>query len=184
MLPNLLETNRLRMRPFVQGDAAAVREYSTSDPDWGRFQRGVSSDYSSVDAEKFVAELIDRDREIQPNWAVTIGDRVVGIVSITFESGHRIAVLGYGIHAEFRGSGLSGEASRVVIDHSFKSYLQLRRIRAHTDARNEASRRVLEKLGFGCEGILRSNVFVNDEFVDDAVSGLLRDEWSNLVTPQ
>ncbi len=178
MIPNLLETRRLRLRPFVQGDASAVLEYSTSDPDWGRFQSGVSSNYSSCDAEKFVAELIDRDREIQPNWAVTISDRVVGIVSVTFEFEHRIAVLGYGIHAEYRGNGLSGEASKVVIDYSFKSYIQLRRIGAHTDARNAPSRRVLEKLGFTCEGILRSNVFANGEFVDDSVYGLLRDEWS------
>ena len=109
---------------------------------------------------------------------MTIDDRVVGIVSVSFEFEHRIAVLGYGIHGEYRGNGLSGEASEVVIDHSFKSYIQLRRIRAHTDARNAASRRVLEKLGFRCEGILRSNVFANDEFVDDAVYGLLRGEWS------
>jgi ribosomal-protein-alanine N-acetyltransferase len=178
MIPSLLETKRLKLRPFIQSDATAVLEYSTSDPDWPRFQRRVSSDYSSIDAEKFVAELIDRDREIQPNWAVTIDDRVIGIVSVTFEFEHRIAVLGYGIHGEYRGNGLSGEASEVVIDHSFKSYIQLRRIRAHTDARNAASIRVLEKLGFSCEGILRSDVFVKDEFVDDAVYGLLRDEWS------
>ncbi len=177
MISNLLETRRLKLRPFVHGDAAAVHEYSTSDPEWGRFQSGVSPDYSSSDAEKFVAELIDRDRERQPTWAVTINDRVIGIVSLKFEFEHRIAVLGYGIHAEYRGNGLSGEASVVVIDHSFKSYLQLRRIRAHTDSRNTSSRRVLEKLGFSCEGILRSNVFANDEFVDDAVYGLLRDEW-------
>ena len=178
MLPDLLATKRLKLRPFVQSDATAVLEYSTSDPDWPRFQGRVSSDYSFGDAEGFVAELIDRDREIQPTWAVTIDDRVLGIVAVTFEFEHRIAVLGYGIHGEYRGRGLSGEASEVVIDRSFRSYAQLRRIRAHTDARNAASRRVLEKLGFRCEGVLRSNVFAKDEFVDDAVFGLLRDEWA------
>lgn len=177
MLASHLVTAHLKLRPFTADDAASVHDYSTSDADWALFQGSVTADYSLADATEFAAELIRRDRDTQPNWAITIRERVVGIVSLTFEHDHRIAVLGYGIHGEFRGRGLVGEASTAVIDEAFQTYEQLQRIRAHTDARNSGSIRVLEKLGFRAEGVLRSNVFSKGEFVDDAVFGLLRDEW-------
>ena len=108
---------------------------------------------------------------------MTLGGKVVGIVSLTFEQSHRIAVIGYGVHGAVRGQGLSCEASKAVVDAAFTTYPSLARVRAHTDARNVASMRVLEKVGFRREGILRSNQYVKGEFADEAIYGLLRAEW-------
>ena len=110
---------------------------------------------------------------------MVIDGRVSGVVSLTFEQGHRIAVIGYGIHGALRGQGLSGEAVKTVIDGAFRSYSMLQKIRAHTDSRNTGSIRVLEKLGFKREGILRSNQFVKGELTDEAIYGVLRKEWSD-----
>ena len=66
-----------------------------------------------------------------------------------------------------------------VIDGAFGSHPRLRKIRAHMDAKNVSSMRVLEKLGFAREGILRSNQYVKGEFGDEAIYGLLREEWSD-----
>jgi len=44
---------------------------------------------------------------------------------------------------------------------------------------NTRSIRVWEKLGFTHEGTLRANTFEKGEFVDEAVFGLLREEWSD-----
>jgi ribosomal-protein-alanine N-acetyltransferase len=177
MMRELLETKRLSLRPFVQSDARSVFEYWTSDQGWERFNSSVPADFTQTDAERFVADLLSRPRENQPTWAVLLHKEVVGVVSLTFEHGHRIAVIGYGVHGALRGRGMSVEASKVVIDCAFESYSQLRKIRAHTDARNVGSTRVLEKLGFSREGILRSNQFVKGEFVDEVIYGLLRSEW-------
>jgi [ribosomal protein S5]-alanine N-acetyltransferase len=177
MMSQLLGTNRLRLRPFVQSDAKGVFEYWRSDQGWERFNSSVPADFTETDAEKFVADLLSRSRENQPTWAVLLEKEVVGIVSLSFEQGHRIAVIGYGVHGALRGRGVSAEASKVVIDCAFESYSQLRKIRAHTDARNAGSTRVLEKLGFSREGILKSNQFVKGEFIDEAIYGLLRNEW-------
>ncbi len=113
----------------------------------------------------------------QPNWAVILNGKVVGVVSLTFEQSHRIAVIGYGVHGAVRGQGLSGEASKAVVDAAFSSYPGLQKIRAHTNAKNVASMRVLEKLDFLREGILRSNQYDKGEFIDEAIYGLLRSEW-------
>ncbi len=77
MIPERLDTERLKLRPFVRADGRAVFDYWNSDPNWARFNESVPAEYTETDAEKFVAELISRDRESQPNWAVTLGGKVV-----------------------------------------------------------------------------------------------------------
>lgn len=178
MIPKELQTERLTLRPFTLNDAQAVFEYWNSDPNWSRFNESVPADYTALDAEQFVTDMIAREHEDRPNWAVLVDDEVVGIVSLTFEQDHRIAVIGYGVHSKLRGNGFSGEASQTVIDQAFNAYAQLRKIRAHTDARNLASIRVLEKLGFSREGILRPNQCVKGDCADEATYGLMRSELS------
>ena len=177
MLPDQLETTSLILRPFTANDAAAVYKYWQSDSGWELFNASVPSDFSENDAKRFVAEMSNRSRKDQPNWAIVHQDLVVGVVSLTFEQDQRIAVIGYGIHGDLRGRGLSAEAARAVIDQAFSEYPRLNKIRAHTDGENSASIRVLQKLGFSREGTLRSNQFVKGRFCDEAVFGLLRDEW-------
>jgi len=55
--------------------------------------------------------------------------------------------------------------------------LDLNRVQSETDTRNTASARVLEKLGFVREGMLRENCIVNGEVSDSWVYGLLRRQW-------
>lgn len=181
MLPDSIKTERMTLRAFSPDDVDAVLEYS-DDPEWSQFQQ-VPSPFSRSDAEKRVAELIARDRNTQPTWAMTLDDEVIGIVRLSFECDHRIAVLGYGVQKKHWGEGLSGEAARSVVDHAFAKYEQLRRIRAQTDLRNVRSIRVLEKLGFMHEGTLRANTFEKGQFVDEAVFGLLRRSGRLAVCP-
>jgi len=101
------------------------------------------------------------------------------VVSLTFEQNHRISVIGYGIHGDLKGRGLSAEASSAVLECAFDCYPQLQKVRAHTDAKNAASMRVLDKLGFSQERILRSNQNVKGELVDETIYALMRDEWLN-----
>ncbi len=177
MIRNEICTERLTLRPFNEGDAPAVADYWNSDPNWSRFNESVPLDHTIRDAQKFVAEMISRDREDQPSWAVLLEERVVGVVSLTFEQDHRISVIGYGIHGGLKGRDISAEASIAVLKYAFDCYPQLQKVRAHTDAKNTASIRVLEKLGFSQEGILRSNQYAKGEFIDETIYGLLRDEW-------
>lgn len=68
--------------------------------------------------------MISRDREDQPSWAVLLEGRVVGVVSLTFEQNHRISVIGYGIHGDLKGRGISAEASSAVLKCAFDCYPQ------------------------------------------------------------
>jgi len=176
MIPDRLETSNLSLRPFSIEDDKAVFEYWQSDPGWERYNASVPPNFSLADAREFISEMLARNRHTSPSWAILHRGQVAGVVSITFEQGHRFAVIGYGVHGNLRGQGLSAQAASRIINEAFKRYPELKKIRAHTDAENAPSMRVLEKLGFIHEGTLRKNRFVKGNFVDEAIYGLIRED--------
>lgn len=176
MIPDRLETADLSLRPFSMDDDRAVFDYWRSDPGWERYNSSVPPNFTLADAGEFVRNMRARNRDTSPSWAIVHKERVVGVVSLTFEQGHRFAVIGYGIHGDLRGEGLSAQAASRIINEAFDRYPDLRKIRAHTDAGNAPSMRVLEKLGFLHEGTLRRNRYVKGDFVDEAIYGLLRED--------
>jgi len=68
------------------------------------------------------------------------------------------------------------EALGAAIGHAFGA-LDLRRIEADTDPRNAASIRMLERLAFRREGLLRERWVVGGEVCDSLILGLLRTDW-------
>ena len=85
--------------------------------------------------------------------------------------------LGYWVAEPFWGMGIAVEACRVLIDHVFREY-QPKRLQARVIAGNAASSRVLDKLGFRFEGILRYAQLRRNKFEDLLFYSLIQDEWS------
>ena len=88
----------------------------------------------------------------------------------------RRAELGYILDFHAWGRGYMNEALSGLLDYGFTE-LDLNRIEADTDARNERSARLLERLGFLKEGLFRERCIVNDEISDSAMYGLLLRDW-------
>ena len=144
-LRQVIRTDRLVLRPFVSSDGPGVFAYSR-DPAWARFQQTTPS--SELEAERVLAGLLARDRAVAPAWAITRGEAALGIVSLVFAADHREGLLGYRIHAEHRGLGLTSEAVRAVLSEAFAAYEQLAGVTARTHAWNARSTRLLARLGF------------------------------------
>jgi RimJ/RimL family protein N-acetyltransferase len=64
----------------------------------------------------------------------------------------------------------------MMVDYLFLSK-DVVRVQAHTDVRNVASQRVLEKIGFKKEGVVRKSSFVRGEWRDSCLFSILREEW-------
>jgi RimJ/RimL family protein N-acetyltransferase len=86
------------------------------------------------------------------------------------------AELGYTLAREHWRQGYLAEALPALIDHAFGA-MQLIRLEADIDPRNQASARVLERLGFRREGLLRERWIVRGVPSDSAMYGLLRADW-------
>lgn len=67
------------------------------------------------------------------------------------------------------------EAAFLLLDHAFA--LGYRRVAWKCDARNAASRRAAERLGFALDGVLRAHMVVRGQRRDSAYYSLLDGEW-------
>jgi ribosomal-protein-alanine N-acetyltransferase len=85
------------------------------------------------------------------------------------------AELGYVLARSHWGAGYMREALRAFVDFAFGPG-GLRRLEAQVDPRNGASARLLERLGFAREGLLRQRWAMKGEFTDSIVYGLLRSD--------
>jgi RimJ/RimL family protein N-acetyltransferase len=84
--------------------------------------------------------------------------------------------IGYWIVPERHGAGYGTEAVSFLIDYLFRVYPHPA-ISAKTRPDNDASRGLLESLGFTQEGRLRRAAFWDGEYLDTIHYGLLREEW-------
>jgi ribosomal-protein-alanine N-acetyltransferase len=93
-----------------------------------------------------------------------------------FDAGSARAELGYVLGRARWGTGLMHEALAALIDAAFGA-MSLRRLEAEVDLRNTASGRLLQRLGFRREGLLRERWVTKGAPADVEVYRLLRDEW-------
>jgi RimJ/RimL family protein N-acetyltransferase len=90
--------------------------------------------------------------------------------------GAKLLEIGYSLVPTERGKGYCSEAAKIMVDYLFLSKDAVR-IQAHTDVRNAASQKVLEKAGFKREGTMRKPAFFGGEWRDAYLYSILREEW-------
>ncbi|HRI43767.1 MAG TPA: GNAT family N-acetyltransferase [Fimbriimonadaceae bacterium] len=105
-------------------------------------------------------------------------NRVIGVANLQDVYRHfsQSATLGYSIDRAYQGLGLMTEACRAVIWFAF-SVLGLHRVEACYMPTNRASARVLEKLGFVREGLLRQSLLVDGRWEDHVLSAIIDEDW-------
>jgi [ribosomal protein S5]-alanine N-acetyltransferase len=89
---------------------------------------------------------------------------------------HARAGLGYALMPDYWGKGLAQEAASLAISYGFLE-LGLHRIEADTEPNNLRSNKVLERLGFQREGLLRERFLHPDGMQDSLIFGILKPEW-------
>lgn len=126
-------------------------------------------------------ERMQREREqteFYP-WAATLADddRLIGTCSLfALSRAHARAELGFALLPRYWGRGLAREMAALAVEHAFTN-LGLSRIEADIDPLNSASCRLVERLGFRREGLLRERWRVGDTVQDSAIYGLLARDW-------
>ncbi len=112
-------------------------------------------------------------------WGVALvtDDRVVGTCTLLhLDVRNRRGEIGYALARERWGKGLMTEALTALLDYAFTA-LGLHRVEADVDPENAASLRLLERLGFTREGVLRERWLVGGRAHDSVMLGLLGREW-------
>ena len=172
---------RLRLRPLRSDDADDLFALH-SDPRVMRYWSHVPWTAREQSVARIAQLARDRANAEFYTWATTIegADRLVGTVSLfAINRTHRRAEIGYALAPSSWGRGYATDALRLAIAFAFET-LDLARLEADIDPRNEASCRLVERVGFLREGLLRQRWHVAGEVTDSAMFGLLRDECGSV----
>jgi ribosomal-protein-alanine N-acetyltransferase len=147
-----------------------------SDPEVSRFL-AIPRHLDRVDTQRFLDSIHEGFRTGSLyQWCIEHTGLLAGTCTLGgIDWENRRAEIGFAPARTSWGQGLMPEALRALIEHAFGP-LNLHRIEADVDPRNEASVRLLEKLGFRREGYLRERYFKDGEIQDSVFLGLLRGE--------
>ena len=174
-----IQTARLRLSPLVPNDAPALFHYR-SDPEVSRFQSFAPS--TLEDSEKFIARLQGVDFNVDGTWfqfGIRLQDsgQLIGDIGVHFcEDGPAQVEIGFTLAGRFQGRGYATEAVTGVFDLLFGTY-EKHRVFASVDPRNTPSCALLKRLGMRQEAHFVKSLWIDNEWVDDVVFGILESEW-------
>jgi [ribosomal protein S5]-alanine N-acetyltransferase len=173
VLHPILMTPRLRLRQFREDDVDAMHACFTNVQAMRYWNTPLHT--KRIETERAVRRFIDCTPSYYRFWAVAdkTTDQCLGPVN--YHDGHirnkRLAI-GYMVDPAHCKQGIATEAVSAMIRFCFQD-LGLHRLQAFVHPDNGPSLKLIEKLGFRREGLLRDNLRVSDEWRDDLLYALL-----------
>jgi len=170
----ILNTERLRLRPMNPGDARAVHLMMNDAEVMAYWDVGRVED-PAVTGDIVQRQLAEAAADRAAQWAMErLSDRVfVGVCDLSEIDWRRAqAEVGFLVGRAFWGDGYTFEAMHAVISHAAQA-LRLRRLNARPHIGNVRSIRLLERLGFRREGLMRGYVDRDGERRDYLLYGLV-----------
>jgi RimJ/RimL family protein N-acetyltransferase len=184
----LTPTNWRIQLPTLTARQVTLREATASDlrPLMDLLSLGDSSRFGIDEpiTELSVQELLDRTLRERANgtgflYAVTIGSTltVIGLVQVRrLDLGFESAEWECTLAPSWRGTGVFLEIARLVGSFAFGS-VGAHRLEARVPLQNGRANGALRKLGAVQEGVLRQSARRGDEYVDQVLWSLLKEDW-------
>ena len=179
-----LRTERLLLRAFTEADRDIVYRIS-SDPGTTRylFYFGNEDSTPEQDTDRFVRYYMTLhaqkpQRSVEYAVVDAENDVVMGDASIEYLS-DTLCEIGWILLPEYRGKGYASEAGRELLRYGFQE-MGAEKIIAHCDARNDASSRVMRRIGMtliGIEPCGRRKKAFEEKPGDEMTWGIEREVW-------
>ena len=173
-----VRTDRLILRAHTMADLDAWQEMY-SDPRFVRYLYDSPLDREGA-ADSLRKRLTTDLPETDGQWlnlGIELDGRLIGDAGVGIHSRqHRQCEIGYVLAPAVQGRGFATEAARAMVDLAF-THLDAHRVFGRLDGRNEASARLLERLGMRREAHLRENEWIKGEWTDEVIYAITEDEW-------
>ncbi|MGZ2370303.1 GNAT family N-acetyltransferase [Ancylomarina sp. YFZ004] len=174
-----LKTKRLILRPVNIRDAELIFAYR-SDAITNQYQGWIPKTID--DAQTFISKVSEKIDEYDTWFQFAIISKVdgelVGDIGIHFFDVDRYQVeIGCTLAKNHHGKGFASEALKGTIDYLFED-LNKQRITCSIDPQNQASIKMVERLGFRKEAHFKQSIYVDGEWYDDVVYAILKAEWN------
>ena len=172
----VLEGSRCLVRPWSPADADAIVAHANNVNVAKQLRDRFPHPYTRRHALEFLQHATGGASPT--NFAIVVERQAVG--GLAFVAGTDIerhsAEIGYWLGEPFWGRGITTEALVLLTDYVLTD-LNMLRLFALPFTDNHASRRVLEKAGYVCEGILRASSVKGGEPRDQAVYARINEAW-------
>jgi RimJ/RimL family protein N-acetyltransferase len=174
--------------PVLTGHQVVLRELRTSDAaslfsllTTEEVARFISPPPTSVEGfERFIAWTHrQRAAGVYACFAVTLKgyDTAIGIFQIReTDQGFGTGEWGFALGSPFWGTGVFVEGADLVLEFVFET-LGVHRLEARAAVRNGRGSGALRKVGAVQEGVLRKSFLKNGEYLDQALYGIVEDDW-------
>lgn len=171
-------SRRVTLRGATGDDAPLLRQWRTEES-VRRFQplQEVAVSQLRADLEAQALRDLYRGRGERFVWIVEEDGVAAGWITLVVGNWeHGLAEIGYALSSSFQGRGVMAAALAVLLPDLFLR-TAIERIEARCALGNTASERVLEKLGFVREGLLREYFSLHGRRVDHHLYALLRRDF-------
>ena len=181
--PARLVSGPVELHPLRRRDAAEWSRLRMANEDWLRPWEPSSTIpwhlRHSPSAYRTMRRAVARRARLGTSipFAVRVEGRLAGQVTVDniVRGALRSGYLGYWIDRSVAGRGMASLAVALVCDHAFGS-VGLHRVQADIRPENGPSQRLVERLGFQREGLLRRYLDIDGAWRDHIAYGLLAED--------
>ena len=167
------------LRPLRRRDAKTLQSLLVSDRSWlSPWEATTPGIRYPVDARSLVSNLLHQARHgtglafiVEYEGAIAGQLNVANILHGSVSSG----TIGYWIAKRYAGQGIMPIAVALAIDHLFDE-LHLHRVEIDIRPENEASLRIVQKLGLRQEGLKERFIHIDGAWRDHLVFGITQEE--------
>jgi Acetyltransferases, including N-acetylases of ribosomal proteins len=175
----MIKGKNINLRPICKEDFDLIYTWNTNQEYLGEY----------MDAEMRVKDsaLADMERSIASNRILFMmiedkGGNTIGIINYLYSMATTDSY-DFGIliaNNDRKEKGIGTEAIKLFVDFTFKTQ-NIIRLQFITRSDNERMKKLGEKSGFTCEGILRKYKFENGDYRDYCLYGIIRDDWRKSI---
>lgn len=179
----ILVTKRLVLRQITAADTQIIYEIF-SDPEVTRYY-DVETFTNQEDARQLIrwcTNLFENQDGIRWGISGRQSNNLMGTCGFhNWNKSYRKAEMGYELGIQHWGQGFATEAVTRIIEFGFNQF-EFNRIEAWAMLENRTSMRILQKVGFHEEGVLRDYGYWQGGFHDVLMFSFLKREWDERVS--
>ena len=170
------------LRPASPADATILRRWREEES-VGRHQPlgDVTTAQLRAELAGYRPESLYNGRGDKFQWIITVDREPAGWITLVVTNwDHGLAEFGYALATGYQRRGLMAPAIEQLLADLFLN-TSIERLEARCSVENVGSQKVLERLGFRYEGLLRGYFRLRGERVDNHLYAMLREDYLALT---
>ncbi len=173
-----IENKRIRLKKLKISDAEFISRCAKN-KDITKYTFVIAPPFDLKEAKKFIKKTqkdIKNKKGFEFGIELKEAGELIGTINLlNINYKNKNANIGFWIDKKYWGKGISDEAIKLMLGFGFKK-LKLKRIQARVLHKNIRAQKLLERLGFKLEGRLRKKTFLKNQWFDDLIYGILKND--------